>query len=117
MELNWIKSHNNPNRSCEDVSIYTSKTPNAVTIAVRNDCSKAITNTDYACVAVTGHKMYFKGVKPSDGGYKLSKRDNDAKNATMVVRNPELRKWADTHAGDYKLYYDQKHELYYIDAE
>jgi len=99
-----------------DVSVYPQKNGNGVSFTFRNGAAMIMTKSGYIVVAMVGDKLYFKE-STSDRGYKVTKKNQvKVESRYCYISNNDLRSWALTRKGDYRLHLDSKEKLYYIDT-
>lgn len=121
MELNFItKKRARTSENDLDVSIKITNSKeerkrNYVQFAFRNNCAKAISETDYIVVAIEGTRLYFKG-ETKELGFKLTKSTKESNRFTRIL-DKDLTKWAKDKQGEYPLLFDKEHHLFFIETK
>lgn len=121
MELNFItKKRNVTSTNDLDVSIKITNPKEKrkreyVQFAFRNNCAKAISETDYIVVAIEGTRLYFKG-ETKELGFKLTKSTKESNRFTRIS-DKDLTKWAKDKRGEYHLFFDREHHLFYVETK
>lgn len=114
MSFKW--QYKNDNKSKEDCSINLFKSAGREysSIIIRNNFANKIAPNGYMVCAINGDKMYFKA-ENDVVGYKLSNKGSKSYN--IQLRNKTINQFVKYHAGDYKILFDIKNNLYFIDTE
>lgn len=121
MKLNFItKKRTRTSENDLDVSIKITNSKeerkrNYVQFAFRNNCAKAISETDYIVVAIEGTRLYFKG-ETKELGFKLTKSTKESNRFTRIL-DKDLTKWAKDKQGEYPLLFDKEHHLFFIETK
>lgn len=121
MELNFItKKKNRTSTDDFDVSIKITNSKEErkrsyVQFAFRNNCAKVISETDYIVVAIEGTRLYFKG-ETKELGFKLTKSTKESNCFTRIL-DKDLTKWAKDKQGEYPLFFDKEHHLFYVETK
>lgn len=121
MELNFItKKKNRTSTNDLDVSIKITNSKeerrrSCVQFAFRNNCARAISETDYIVVAIEGTRLYFKG-ETKELGFKLTKSTKETNRFTRI-KDDHLTKWAKDKQGEYPLLFDKEHHLFFIETK
>ena len=97
------------------ISLFKSNGREYVSIILRNGFADLIAPNGYAVCAVDGDRLYFKDENEKVGYKVVDKGVNKSKSIQM--RNPVINKFAKYHSGDFKIYYDVKNKIYFIDTE
>lgn len=118
MELNFItKKKNRTGKNDFDVSVKITNSKdernrNYVQFAFRNNCFRAITETEFVVVAIEGNRLYFKG-ETKELGFKLTKSTKETNRFTRIL-DEDLTKWCKDRQGEYPLLFDKEHHLFFI---
>ena len=118
-ELQWIYPTSNKTHGNADITITIGKSQSdkseyRASFVIRNSAHKKLTKTDRVQLAARGDRLYFRGAKANEKGYKLY---NSSKNETikyLCLLSSSLNLDAEVLQGSYKLQFDHQNNLPYI---
>lgn len=108
--FNWVKKSSNRTQSGADVSLTCVKGHEgmATHITFRNNIFLRISKTDHFVFAVDGNRIYFNEASKREGYKAYNKKNLNNRYVKVSTNLPEF-------IGDYKLEWDSKEGLNYID--
>lgn len=114
MELNWISKQETYSSADISIKVYQQKNSYTGGIIFRNKSDIAITSNGYIQIAIAENRLYFRKSDVKDGYHVNSKGGNSTKALRIV--NEQFYDFCKKYKGDYKLEYDKKNDLYYIEG-
>lgn len=117
LELDWVTKRSYKGEADVSIRRALSNDKPIISISLRNDCSKIISNTEFIKLAPFKNRLFFKE-SDSFSGFKATS-NNSVKESTKYIK-VSFKQDVDRLAifeGDYSLRYDDFYELYYIERE